>query len=282
VQVDVSPILTIPHVGYFQRIVSRFQIAEHERTVGIANGKIIGVGYVKDPYDTDGLAMLFDSNLLLLKQDHFGDENYDLFNAVCVMHNSQVAIAGVHTKQGYQETNMWITKLSPDLLPIELASKENSFYKKLRKTFQKEIAKKRLRVTEDLRIEFLDERLLFARAEYRLNQSQKIFLEGFSKKLFAFLYENREQIKSFEINGYTSSEWGKSDFTSRYVKNAKLSLNRSFSVMQYMFEQQNPKTQEWLVTILKESGHSYKNRVMINNKENREKSRRVTFEIILN
>jgi len=246
-----------------------------------SNGKLIGVGYVKDTYDTDGLAMLFDSNLVLLKQDHFGDENYDLFNAVVVMHNSQAAIAGVHTKKGYQETNMWITKLSTELTPIELATPKSSFYKKLCKIFQKEIEKKQLSISEKLTINFLDKRLLFPIGEYKLNKSQKLFLNSFSTKLFTFLYKERKKVQTFEINGHTSSEWGETSFSTNYLNNAKLSLNRSFSVMSYIFKQQNTQTQKYLTSILKESGYSYKNKIENNNIEDKEKSRRVTFRILL-
>jgi outer membrane protein OmpA-like peptidoglycan-associated protein len=246
-----------------------------------SNGKIIAVGYVKDSYDTDGLAMIFDSNLLLLKQDHFGDENYDIFNAVTITNNSQAAIAGLHTKKGYQETNMWITKLSSELLPIKLLTSKYSFYKQLCKIFEDEIEKKQLKINEDLTIDFLDKRLLFSVGEYKLNSSQKLFLNKFSSKLFSFLYKEKAQVKTFEINGHTSSEWGNSSFSTNYLNNAKLSLNRSFSVMSYIFQQQNAKTQNYLVKILKESGNSYKNKISNNNVEDKKKSRRVTFRIIL-
>ena len=75
------------------------------------NGNFMAVGYVKDSYNTDALAMLFDSNLNLLRQEHFGGENYDTFNALTILYNSQVAVAGIHTDVNSQESNMWIVKL---------------------------------------------------------------------------------------------------------------------------------------------------------------------------
>ena len=71
-----------------------------------SDGKFIAVGYVKDTYNTDGLAMILDSNFILLTQEHYGQENYDIFNAVTIMHNFQAAVAGVHTNNDSQETNM--------------------------------------------------------------------------------------------------------------------------------------------------------------------------------
>jgi hypothetical protein len=79
-----------------------------------SNGTLMGVGYVKDKHDTDGLAMLFDSDLSLLTQEHYGGENFDMFYALTILHNSQVAAAGVYTQKNSQETNMWIVKLNHD------------------------------------------------------------------------------------------------------------------------------------------------------------------------
>jgi hypothetical protein len=86
-----------------------------------SNGTLMGVGYVKDKHNTDGLAMLLDSDLSLLTQEHYGDENFDVFYALCILHNSQVAVAGVHTQKHSQETNMWIVKLNHDTSMAEIS-----------------------------------------------------------------------------------------------------------------------------------------------------------------
>ncbi len=77
-----------------------------------SDGRFIAVGYVKDGYNRDGLAMMLDPNFMLLKQDHYGDDGYDIFNAVTILHNSQVAVAGIYTDKNAQETHMWIKKLN--------------------------------------------------------------------------------------------------------------------------------------------------------------------------
>lgn len=79
-----------------------------------SDGTLMGVGYVKDTYNTDGLVMLFDAHLSMLKQEHYGDENYDLFHSLSILHNSQVAVVGVHTDNNSQETDMWLVKLNKD------------------------------------------------------------------------------------------------------------------------------------------------------------------------
>ena len=76
-----------------------------------ANSNIIGVGYVRDNFNTDGLVVILNSRLELLLQKHYGGLNYDTFNAVAILNNSQSAIAGIRTDDNSQESNMWITKV---------------------------------------------------------------------------------------------------------------------------------------------------------------------------
>jgi hypothetical protein len=58
-------------------------------------------------------------------------------------------------------------------------------------------------------------------------------------------------------------------------------MERSFSTMSYVFHSQPQATQKWLSKILRESGFSYAKKVMRNEVEDKEKSRRVNFKIIL-
>ena len=246
-----------------------------------SDGTLIGVGYVKDISNTDGLAMILDSNLVMLTQEHYGKENYDLFNAATILHNSQVAVAGVHTNEDSQESNMWITKLNRDGSMAQIATSTSSFYEKLCKVFEKEIAAKQINIREDLTIEFIDARLYFKVAEYKLTKSQEIFLDTFTKKLIPFLYANRDSIETFEVSGHTSSEWGKSGFVPGYINNEQLSMNRAYTTLSYIFTKQENLQQKWLTKILKGSGLSYSKNVVRNNIEDREKSRRVSFKILL-
>ena len=246
-----------------------------------SNGALIGVGYVKDIYNTDGLAMILDTNFKMLRQEHYGDENYDTFNALKILHNSQVAVVGAHTDNNSQEMNMWLLKLNRDLSLAQTATAVEDFYKKLCEIFKEEIENKEITISEDLTIKLIDKALYFNVGKYKLTSQQKNFLERFSKKLLPFLQANASKIETLEINGHTSSEWQTDNFAQRYLNNAKLSQNRSFSVMSYIFNKQSKSTQEFLSDILKESGLSYSKRVINNGVEDREKSRKVTFKIIL-
>jgi len=246
-----------------------------------SNGKIIGVGYVKDKFNTDGLAMIFDSDLKLLKQEHYGDKNYDTFNALHILHNSQVAAVGVYTDNNSQEENMWIVKLNKDATIAQISLSSNSFYKELCSLFKDEIKTKKLSIKEDLTITFTDKNLYFKVGAYRLTQEQKNFLDTFSKKLLSFLKLHQNRVALLEINGHTSSEWQKSNFEQRYIKNENLSLKRAYETLKFIFMHQGAQMQHYLTTILKGSGTSYKDRIMLNAVEDKIKSRRVSFKILL-
>jgi len=246
-----------------------------------SDGSLVGVGYVKDIQNRDALAMLLDSNLRMLRQEHYGDENDDLFYATKILHNSQVAAVGVHTNKNSQESNMWIVKLNRNLSMTQIANNSSNFYRLISDLFQEEIAAKKIKIDEDLTIEFIGKALYFNVGEFQLTPKQKLFLDKFSKKLMPFLSLHQERINTLEVIGHTSSEWGDTKFTQRYLKNEKLSMQRSFATLSYIFQTEQYKGQKLLSKILKESGLNYSKKILFHDKEDREKSRRVTFKIIL-
>lgn len=246
-----------------------------------SNSNIIGVGNVKDKYNTDALAVLFDSELNMLNQDHFGDENYDSFNRVVIMHNSQAAAVGINTEKNSQESNMWLTKLNQDISIAQVSSKSVDFYEELSEMFKHEISSHKIELKEDLSIELIDNSLYFKTGVYKLTDTQKKFLKKFSNKLLPFLYAHKEAIDKFEIDGHTSSEWAGISFENSFINNEKLSMNRSFQTLSYMYKNQDKNMQRWLAKIIKGSGLSFSEKLTFNNIENKEKSRRVSFKIIL-
>ena len=246
-----------------------------------SDGSFIGVGYVKDTYNTDGLVMILDSHLNMRNQEHYGKSQYDLFNAVTILHNSQAAAAGLHTNENSQETNMWIAKFNRDGSLAQISTNVTDFYTKLCDIFKKEIDDNLIRIREDLTIELIDKSLYFEVSKYELTKVQKEFLDRFADKLIPFLNANKEKISTLEVNGHTSSEWGTENFANGYLKNEKLSINRSFSTLSYIFLNQSKPTQINLSKILRGSGFSYSKKIVLNDSEDRKKSRRVAFKIIL-
>jgi len=246
-----------------------------------SDSNIVAVGYVKDSYNTDALTMILDSELNMLHQEHYGDDNFDVFNSVTILHNSQVAVAGINTAKNSQESNMWIVKLNRDGSMAQRSSNSENIYDKLNKKFAKEITEDKLNIKKDLTIQFANKKLYFNVGEYKLNKKQKIFLDSFSSKLLPLMKKYKDSIASFEINGHTSSEWGDTNFTDEYLNNEKLSMNRAFSTISYLFKKEDLQTQKWLSKIIRGSGFSSSKKVMFEEKEDKEKSRRVSFKIIL-
>jgi len=246
-----------------------------------SNSDIVGVGYIYDKHNTDGLTMLLDSDLNLISQEHFGDENYDEFNAVKILNNSQLAVVGIHTSPASQESNMWILKLKKDMKIAKKTYKSNDILQNLRAIFKQEIIKKKIQIKNDFTINFIDKSLYFRAGQYKLHKKQKKFLDTFSTKLFKFLKRKRKYIETLEINGHTSSEWGGINFNSKYLKNEKLSTLRAYNTLEYMYAQQNLAMSKFLASILKSSGYSFSKKLYSNKAEDKRKSRRVSFKIIL-
>jgi len=198
------------------------------------------------------------------------------------MHNSQAACAGIFTPNSSQESNMWILKLNRDATIAQKATNTLNMYEMLISLYKEEIKAGHLKIKRDLSIELVDKRLHFAVSKYSLTKTQKIFLDKFGKKLLPFLHKYQAQVKTLEVNGHTSSEWGNNSFEDGYIKNEELSMKRSFSTLSYLFNIQDKKTKVWLTKIFKGSGYSYSKKVTFNDVENKQKSRRVSFKIILN
>jgi len=247
-----------------------------------SNGNIIGVGSVQDSYDTDALVMVLDRELNQLNQEHYGDDNYDIFNAVSILNNSQSVAVGLHTQNNLQTSNMWLVKLNRDGTIVQKMATNEELYEQLIKTFRSQIDSHILMIKNDLTIEFLNQELYFQIGKYVLTKEQKRFLSEFSNKLIPLLKPYQNIINTLEINGHTSSEWGGANFSTKYLKNEKLSMNRSYSTLEYIFKSQNLQTQTWLANVIKGSGLSYSKKALKYNEEDKEKSRRVSFKIILN
>jgi len=58
-------------------------------------------------------------------------------------------------------------------------------------------------------------------------------------------------------------------------------MERSYSVLSYLFTKQNAATQKWLNKILIGSGLSFSKKVVFESSEDYEKSRRVAFKIVV-
>ena len=91
----------------------------------------------------------------------------------------------------------------------------------------------------------------------------------------------KNQIKNIQIQGYTSTEW-QAPKTQRYLNNAQLANDRALHVLNYSYQiKAVEKHQDWMSQIFSTDGYSYSNLVYEKEKENKIRSRRVEFEIVL-
>ncbi len=246
-----------------------------------SNGNIIGTGFINDTQNTDALVMILNNSLNLVKQAHYGGKNFDEFNGVTITHNSKAVAVGINTSEDSQESNMWIVKLNSDASISQLPKQKSDINLEIQNSFKKEIQNNKLFIKDDLDLEFIDKSLYFNVGDYKLTKKQKEFLDSFSKKLIPILIKYNNKIDTLEINGHTSSEWGNLDFQNSYLKNSKLSMNRSYSTLSYIFRNQDSKTQKILSKIIRGSGFSYSKNIKNGEDENLDKSRRVSFKIIM-
>ena len=96
-----------------------------------------------------------------------------------------------------------------------------------------------------------------------------------------FLKNNQNIIETLEVNGHTSSEWEGVGFSATYLNNSKLSLERAYSTLSFLFNSSDKNSQLLLSKLFKGSGNSYRENEFKNGVEDKEKSRRVSFKILL-
>jgi outer membrane protein OmpA-like peptidoglycan-associated protein len=270
-----------------------------------SNGSLMGVGYVKDKLNTDALAMLLNSDLSMLKQEHYGGENYDIFYALTILHNSEVAAVGIHTDNNSQEANMWLVKLKSDASMATIETNLNyaqaktkvnkspfdsnffdkqtfkkSIYQTLTQFFAKELAAKQISISRDLTIDFIAPSLYFKTGSYHFSKEQENFFNIFSKKFSRFLDQYRNHIIGISLNGHTSSEWKNSSLDKRYLNNASLSLKRAYTLWSTLYLNADSKNKKWLTKRSHAEAYSFSKAVKQRGHENKKASRRVTLHII--
>ncbi len=133
----------------------------------------------------------------------------------------------------------------------------------------------------------------FQQGKSVLNEKDQKLLDGFIPKLIYGIYYNEEAkkiVKEIRIEGYSSTEWKKnSTAEEKYIKNMELSQQRTMTVVNSFFNnkilqknfQQDKEMLKWVLQHLTANGFSSSNIVKDEKgKEDRKKSRRVTFSIL--
>ncbi len=141
-------------------------------------------------------------------------------------------------------------------------------------------------ILPDNTVRFREPDVLFDVNSATIKTGFQAILDDFFPRYIAILAreEFQSEVAEIRIEGHTSSDWqGASDPGEVYIKNAKLSQDRSFSVLDYVFKLQSDRreSRDWLVSVLRANGLSYAVPVLQENGlEDTERSRRVEFRVL--
>lgn len=124
-----------------------------------------------------------------------------------------------------------------------------------------EMARLGARFDEDeLRVIFVSPTVFFAAGDSTVNPQFQTVLAEFFPRYFKVLEKYSDEIVEVRIEGNTSLEWsGDVNSNDAYFYNMKLSQDRAFNVLQYIFTlntMQTPEKRQWLVDKLRANGAS--------------------------
>jgi chemotaxis protein MotB len=134
-------------------------------------------------------------------------------------------------------------------------------------------------------IRFLEPDILFDTSSAEIKEAYRGILDDFFPRYLRILQapQFRDEIEEVRIEGHTSTEWRDArNKEERYLKNAELSQQRAFAVLDYCFALPACRADDdWLITILRANGFSFANPIREEDGEiDSARSRRVEFRVI--
>jgi chemotaxis protein MotB len=174
-------------------------------------------------------------------------------------------------------------KRSIEQLAVTYEAYKGELLQDLQREFEGDLARWNAEVLPDLTIRFNDPDVLFDAGSASMKPKFGKILEEFFPRYAAILgnEKNQDRIEEVRIEGHTSSDWeGRRDFEQGYLKNASLSQQRSFAILQSCFSLGAVATQRpWLVKVLRANGLAFANPILHEGAEDPVRSRRVEFKI---
>ena len=128
---------------------------------------------------------------------------------------------------------------------------------------------------------------LFELNSYDLSEKGKKYLEKFTPTYFNSIFSDEYLNKNLDkiiIQGHTDSQTYVGNYSpdEQYMKNMELSLNRAYTVANYMTNTAyNKKNGDRLRKMIIVEGASFSNPVLVNGKEDYAKSRRVELKLVM-
>ncbi|MCK8602372.1 OmpA family protein [Desulfoferrobacter suflitae] len=161
---------------------------------------------------------------------------------------------------------------------------QDELYQDLNREFREELnAWSAVIDRKSLSIRFREPEVFFGRGDTRIKETFKQILNSFFPRYIALLAQPRYRatIEEIRIEGHTSSEWSTDvDAQTAYIRNMRLSQDRTRSVLQYSLALiADPALKEWARSKITANGLSSSRQVMVDGLEDREASRRVEFRV---
>lgn len=138
---------------------------------------------------------------------------------------------------------------------------------------------------ESLSFEFRSPDVLFAAGETEIRPEFQDILDEFFPRYVNVLKSFQDSVDEIRIEGHTSSDWtGASTAAEAYFLNMTLSQGRTRSVLRYVFDlAENAADRRWVQSTFAAVGFSSSRLILDDEgREDRLRSRRVTFRVITN
>jgi chemotaxis protein MotB len=162
-------------------------------------------------------------------------------------------------------------------------SYQEELYRSLVMEFKDDLEKWNAELLADTTVRFNEPEVLFDEGSKDIKPKFEEILVTFFPRYISLLANDkfRANIDEVRIEGHTSSSWiGSKDIESRYLNNALLSQQRSFTILDYCFRlPEVVPYQAWLTRVIRANGLAFANPVLVNGQEDSILSRRVEFKV---
>lgn len=160
-----------------------------------------------------------------------------------------------------------------------------ALYEALREEFEDDLPRWNASLERDNTIRFNEPDVLFASGQAEIRDEFRVILDDFFPRYVSVLRlpQFQDEIDEVRVEGHTSKEWfGAVSIEDRYLRNAQLSQERAFSVLDYCFRiLKDEDEHSWLIFHLRANGVSFARPVLNDlGQEDRDRSRRVEFRAI--
>jgi chemotaxis protein MotB len=156
----------------------------------------------------------------------------------------------------------------------------------LKNEFEKDLKVWNAEILDNNTFRFKSPEMLFEAGKSELKIQFEDILKDFFPRYIFILTDSRfrNEIEEVRIEGHTSTTWhGAKNKNERYIKNAKLSQDRAFAVLDYCIDLPKIYSEvDWLIDRFRANGLSFAKPILQNGVENEELSRRVEFRVITN